>query len=146
MTASDFVAPPRRTFAPWQRYLSYIPLYGLGVPLARGLELVGKWPNAIGRRMRQTMGNFDGYEPTAQDVFVCSYFKSGTTWMLQMAIQVAHKGAAEFENIHHAVPWSDGPGPLKAYMIPLEDPVASAAFSVGSANHQDASRTERSAL
>jgi aryl sulfotransferase len=121
MIASDFVAPPRRKFAPWQRYLSYIPLYGLGVPLVRCLELMGKWPNAIGRRVRQTMGNFAGYEPTAHDVFVCSYFKSGTTWMLQTAIQTAYRGAAEFENIHHVVPWPDGPGRLKSHMIPLDD-------------------------
>jgi Sulfotransferase domain len=122
MIASDFIPPPRRTFSPWQRYLSFIPLYGLGLPLVRCLELMGKWPNAMGRRVGQTMGNFGSYQPTAHDVFVCSYFKSGTTWMLQMSIQIAHRGAAEFENIHHAVPWPDGPGRLKAHMIPLDDP------------------------
>ena len=56
---------------------------------------------------------FHGYEPTEHDVFVATFGKSGTNWMMQISQQIAHYGAAEFDHIHERVPWPDGPsGPV----------------------------------
>jgi len=62
---------------------------------------------------------FAGYRPTEHDVFVATFGKSGTNWMMQIAQQIAHLGRAEFDHIHDVVPWPDAPsgGP-----IPLSDP------------------------
>jgi hypothetical protein len=123
MIASDFVPPPRKPFAPWVRYASYVPLYGLALPIVKTLETFGAWPRVISRRAHRNISPFADYEPSAGDVFVCAYFKSGTTWTLQMATQVAFRGRAEFANIHHVVPWPDVPmPPMSRLMIPLADP------------------------
>ncbi len=53
---------------------------------------------------------FAGYEPDEHDVFVATFAKSGTNWMMQISQQIAHHGAAEFDHIHQLVPWPDGPG------------------------------------
>jgi len=61
---------------------------------------------------------FKGYQPTEHDVFVATFAKSGTNWMMQIAQQISHRGDAEFKHIHAVVPWPDAPalGP-----IPLRD-------------------------
>ena len=63
---------------------------------------------------------FDGYTPTESDILVCSYFKSGTHWMMQIAHQIAHRGAGEYESIYDVIPWNEGPNPKLA--LPLTDP------------------------
>ena len=132
MRASDFVAPPRRSFPAWARWVSYIPLYGLMLPLIKGLELVGLWPKLIARRPFGPEVVFRDYTPSAHDVFVCSYFKAGTTWTLQMATQIAFRGEAEFDNLHHAVPWPDMAMPaMQRHMIPLADPSPAARSPTG---------------
>ena len=55
---------------------------------------------------------FAGYTPTAADVFVATFSKSGTNWMMQMAQQIAYFGEAEFEHIHDLVPWPEPPIPF----------------------------------
>jgi len=52
---------------------------------------------------------FKGYQPTARDVFVCSYSKSGTYWTLQIAYQIAQRGQGTFDHIHDVVPWPEAP-------------------------------------
>ncbi|HEX5047758.1 MAG TPA: sulfotransferase domain-containing protein [Gammaproteobacteria bacterium] len=121
MPASDFRPPERRPFKPWQRYLSYLPLYLLVVPLSRVLEVSGVWKKLV-RRRGAMFGAFGDYRARAGDVFACAGFKSGTTWLLQMATQIAHRGNAEFADIHQVVPWPDGPPMLKAHMVPIDDP------------------------
>jgi hypothetical protein len=54
---------------------------------------------------------FQGYQPTAHDVFVCTYSKSGTNWALQIAYQIAHRGRGQFEHIHDVVAWPEAPMP-----------------------------------
>ncbi len=54
---------------------------------------------------------FQDYQPTARDVFVCTYAKSGTNWMMQIAYQIAHRGRGDYTHIHHVVPWPDAPSP-----------------------------------
>jgi hypothetical protein len=125
MRASDFAPPPRRPHPAWARYASNALLYGLGVPIVKTIEAFGGWPSSgMARGIRSnTARAFDDYTPTRSDVIVCSFFKSGTTWLLQMTTQIAYRGQAEFENIHHAVPWPDVPMPAMARrMIPLADP------------------------
>jgi aryl sulfotransferase len=123
MIASDFVPPPRRPFAPWVRYASYVPLYGVALPLVKTLEAFGAWPQIMSRRAHRESSPFRDYRPSGGDVFVCAYFKSGTTWTLQIATQIAFRGQAEFANIHHVVPWPDVPmPPMARLMIPLADP------------------------
>ncbi len=54
---------------------------------------------------------FSGYQPTARDVFVCTYAKSGTNWTMQIAYQIAQRGNGEFAHIHDVVPWPEAPLP-----------------------------------
>ena len=61
---------------------------------------------------------FAGYEPTEHDVFVATFGKSGTNWMMQIAQQIAHRGEAEFDHIHSVAAWPDSPAPGP---IPLHD-------------------------
>lgn len=50
---------------------------------------------------------FTKYTPSAQDIFVCTYAKSGTNWMMQLAHQIAFHGAGEYEHIHDVVAWPE---------------------------------------
>jgi hypothetical protein len=121
--ASVFVPPPRRPFPTWVRVTSLILLYGVAWPIVKFLELLGVWPGLLARRPLGTSKAFGDYRPSAHDVIVCSYFKAGTTWTLQIATQIAFRGKAEFDNLHHAVPWPDVPAPsLARFIIPLADP------------------------
>jgi aryl sulfotransferase len=123
MRASDFSPPPRKPWPAWARYASYVPLYGIALPIVKTLEVFGRWPGAMGSRIRRSQPDFGDYRPTASDVIVCAFFKSGTTWLLQMTTQIAYRAQAEFDYIHHAVPWPDVPAPPMArLMIPLTDP------------------------
>ena len=60
------------------------------------------------------------YEPTAHDVLVCTYYKSGTNWAMQIAYQISMRGAGEYGNIHDVVAWPDEP--LRGYSVTLDDP------------------------
>ncbi|HUL81840.1 MAG TPA: sulfotransferase domain-containing protein [Gammaproteobacteria bacterium] len=96
-----------------------MPLYLLGVPLSRALELTGQWPRIT--RGGGRLGNFGDYKARAGDVFACAWFKSGTTWLLQMTLQIAFRGEADFDDIHEVVPWPDSPPQLKRYIVPLDE-------------------------
>ena len=72
------------------------------------LRFVGRQANAP-KNMQKT---FVDYTPTTADVFVASYAKSGTYWMMQIAQQVAYRGEAEFDYIHDLVPWPESPLPI----------------------------------
>ncbi len=63
---------------------------------------------------------FDGYTPAASDVLVCSYFKSGTHWMMQIAHQIVHRGRGQYDSIYDVIPWNEGPNPRLG--LPLDDP------------------------
>jgi hypothetical protein len=69
---------------------------------------------------------FRTYTPTSHDVFVATYVKSGTNWMMQIAHQLLNHGEADFEHIHCVVPWPDTAlmGPMRRYAVPVDDPSA----------------------
>jgi hypothetical protein len=92
-------------------------LMGLLIEIGKRIGLGKQLVRLAMRRMRsQTTKKkaFDGYQPTEHDVFVATFAKSGTNWMMQIAQQIAHRGEAEFPHIHAVVPWPDAPslGPI----------------------------------
>lgn len=95
-------------------------LYGIGLPLTKLLELFGVWPRLISRGMARMMRRAPKFEPTGHDVFVCAYFKSGTNWTMQIAVQIAYRGRAEFAHIHDLVPWMDLPASNR-FTVSLDD-------------------------
>jgi Sulfotransferase domain len=125
VTTSDFRPPVRRDFPRWVRLASYVPLFVLGVPLVKTLELAGLWPptsTRLAMRLRRRMqSSLIEYHPTCHDVFACVGFKSGTTWLMQIAVQIAYKGHAEFDNILSVVAWPDTAPFFSKYVIPLSD-------------------------
>ena len=80
-----------------------------------------RWPRWVTRTLTKVLTRFpQDYAPTAHDVLICSYYKSGTNWTMQIAVQIAHRGRAEFEPIHDLVAWPDMD--IRAgYAIPLAD-------------------------
>jgi len=122
MSTNKLTGMRRKSFSPWVRYPSLLLLYGLLVPLTKVMEKTGLWRRLSARRRRDFYGNFGGYQATAHDVFTCVYFKSGTNWLIQIALQVIHHGAAEFEHVHDIVPWPDSPDP--DYAVSLSDETA----------------------
>ncbi|HEX6287721.1 MAG TPA: sulfotransferase domain-containing protein [Herpetosiphonaceae bacterium] len=78
------------------------------------LELLGSQMQS--RRIKQRA--FQSYQPTKRDLFVCTYSKSGTNWMMQIAYQIAHHGHGDYEHIHDVVPWPDAPMPS---IVTLDD-------------------------
>jgi hypothetical protein len=105
-------------------------VYGLGAPLMWALEKTGRAERVFARRTVRLRKAFEeknpfrDYVPDKQDVFVATYAKSGTNWMMQIAHQLIWHGMGEFEHIHSVVPWPDtelmGPA-MRRYAIPLQD-------------------------
>ena len=87
------------------------------------LALIGKMRDGQLRELRKN-NPFTGYRPTEHDVFVVTYVKSGTNWMMQLAHQLLFHGAGDYEHIHCVVAWPDTKlmGPMANYAIPVEDP------------------------
>ncbi len=86
---------------------------GLGGVVKRGL---------VRRHVTARPGRLHRYAVQPGDVFVCTWSKSGSNWMLQLALQTAWRGGVDFDHIHQLVPWPDAPGPILAS---LERPVRS---------------------
>jgi Sulfotransferase domain len=113
-------ARPRRKPAPkWTRTLLVGLFYGIGFPLSLVLSLFGKWPPAMMSSAR-TRATAKAFTPGAHDVLICSFFKSGTNWTMQIAVQIAYRGQAQFEHIHDLVPWIEIP-PRANMAIPVTD-------------------------
>ena len=62
---------------------------------------------------------FKGYVPTKDDVIVATLARSGTHWAMQIALQIAYLGDAEYDYIYDLVSWVDYPLPVS---IPVKDP------------------------
>lgn len=101
-----------------------------GLRLADRLGLYRLLFRPMGRMASRIFaGGFGDYRPAAGDVVVCSYFKSGTNWSLQIVTQIANRGAVEFEHIHDLVPWPEAPGPFP--VIDIRDPAPGRASPTG---------------
>ncbi len=50
---------------------------------------------------------FKGYVPTKNDVIIACNSRSGTHWMMQIALQTAHLGQADYDYIYDVVAWPD---------------------------------------
>jgi hypothetical protein len=91
-----------------------LPLAGIVVLLRRFgqsrrvVDWFAGFMNSPWRKQRE----FAGYRPTSSDVIVATYARSGTNWALQIALQIAHYGEAEFNFLHDIVAWPDAPLPL----------------------------------
>ena len=121
-------------FMAFMHYVMLLPTYLIFVPLLWVVNKMGRRPafwRRFGRVMRRTTGMdvaFEGYEPRPQDVFICSYYKSGTNWTMQIAHQIATRGQGEFEHVHDVIPWPDSaPG----YAISLHDTTIQSASPTG---------------
>jgi len=110
----------RRMWSNRARYVSWPFVYGLLLPIVRVLELVGVWPRLISRSFTRMTAKPPPFQPGAHDVFVCSYYKTGTNWTMQIAVQIAHRGRAEFDHIHDLVPWYEIPAD-NSFAVSLED-------------------------
>ncbi len=101
--------------------------YGLVVPVNWLLTRLGFKSGLVALLNRaQAAGKFaeifKDYEPSASDVFVTTFAKSGTNWMMQIAHQIAFRGAGDYAHIHDVISWPDMGGKTSARMaIPLTD-------------------------
>jgi hypothetical protein len=113
----------------WVRPLAWPFLWLVFVPLTK--IFARRWPRGLSRALTRFMAQFPAdYVPAEHDAFVCSYFKSGTNWTMQIAVQIAHRGRAEYEHIHELVPWPDLPEKW-GYAVPLGDDRPRAACPTG---------------
>jgi hypothetical protein len=102
----------------WLRYLALCLIWTVGVPVK---TLLGKrWPRTLSRAMTRMLATWPAYRPTAHDVLVGAYFKSGTNWTMQLVVQIAHRGRAEFDHIHDLVPWPEVPA-RAGWAVPITD-------------------------
>jgi hypothetical protein len=92
--------------------------------------LARRWPLMISRGLTRAIGTFPKYEPSAADVFICSYFKSGTNWTMHIALQIAFRGGARFEHVHDVVAWPEVPERMRM-AVPVEDDRPRAASPTG---------------
>jgi hypothetical protein len=118
----------RKSFSPWVRYPSLLALYGIGVPAMKLLEKTGLFLR-IANRGNRPYGHFGDYQPSPHDVMACVYFKSGTNWLLQILLQITHRGQAQFEHVHELVPWPDAHTP--EYAVSLTDVTAQEKSTTG---------------
>ncbi len=104
-------------------------MYLMAAPTVWCLERLGLtarlFARMTARQHQQVIAKnpFKGYVPTSHDVFIATFVKSGTNWMMQIAHQLAFHGYGHFEHIHDVVSWPDTKlmGPMRGYAIPLED-------------------------
>jgi hypothetical protein len=134
MSTAAAIRPPVRKFEhkpipPALRWVMGAWIYGIVGPLVWFLQKAGLAERAFNRMSAGRQKRFKeknplrDYVPGKQDVFVATYAKSGTNWMMQIAHQLIWHGAGEFDHIHSVVPWPDTKmmGPFQRYAIPLED-------------------------
>jgi hypothetical protein len=105
MSRHDEIIRPR----PLGPLLPIVAIMRLGASLG-----VGEW--VLRRLLLKPVASprprvFRNYVPSERDVFVTTFLKSGTNWAMQMCVEIAHRGAAEFEHIHELVPWPEAPLP-----------------------------------
>jgi hypothetical protein len=130
-SARDGSAKPfvRRKPPSWARFIM-LPFFWIVVmPLSR--VFARRWPRFVSRMLTRFLSGFPkDYVPAAHDVLICSYFKSGTNWTMQIATQIAYRGRAPFEHIHELVPWADLPD-NSGFALPMSNHGPRAACPTG---------------
>ena len=101
-----------RSFSKRAVFLMSIVFYGVILPLNWVLTRLGFQFVLVSVMNRaRARGRFEkvfqGYTPAHGDVFVCTFAKSGTNWMMQIAHQIAFRGAGEYAHIHDVISWPD---------------------------------------
>jgi hypothetical protein len=93
----------------------------VAVPMARLADATGLTPRlfqtfkgAIANK--RLSNNFGTYQPDEHDILVCTFPKSGTNWMMQIAYQIIHRGMGDFEHVHQYMPWPDAMFPIEAQL------------------------------
>ena len=56
-------------------------------------------------RSPEAMAALERFAVRPSDVFICTYTKSGTTWMQQVVHQLRTGGSMDFDEISVVVPW-----------------------------------------
>jgi hypothetical protein len=86
------------------------------------VRMLGRMSTGQQKRLRKK-NPFRTYVPGPQDVFVMTYAKSGTNWMMQIAHQLIHHGTSDYDHLHDLVPWPDTTVMpfVKKYAIPIEE-------------------------
>jgi sulfotransferase family protein len=126
---ADAAPPFRRRTPSTRRLIVMTPLFwGVVWPMSK--ILTRRWPLMMSRALTRVLGTFPKYEPSAADVFVCSYFKSGTNWTMHIALQIAFRGSARFEHVHDLVAWPETPLGMRI-AIPVDDGRPRAASPTG---------------
>lgn len=77
------------------------------------------WMQARDYKKFLAQNPFRNYTPDEHDVFVATYPKSGTNWMLHLVYQLLSGGNEAFDHIHSVVAWPEEP--TTGYSIPLSD-------------------------
>lgn len=83
--------------------LAFLPirlLNGLG-NVEQSMKLI-KW---LGDKAPQN--HFEQYAFTKSDVVVATLARSGTHWMMQIILQIAHRGQAEYDYLYDIVAWPE---------------------------------------
>lgn len=79
--------------------------------LMRSLLQLGQWRLLFrlleAGQARLANRAFANYTPTAQDVIIGTLARSGTHWMMQIALQIAHRGTANYGYLYDWVAWPE---------------------------------------
>lgn len=125
----------RERFSTAEQLVAHALAHTVGKPALWLIEQLGyserMW-RKIGETIQQKVAlnkDFGLYQPTASDVIVCTFPKSGTNWALQIVHQIATRGHGEYEHIHDVVPWPDVD--MQDFVVPIEDTSALAASPTG---------------
>ena len=106
-------------------------MYGIAAPLVWTLEKLGRSERFFAalrkgqlRRLAASKIPSPAMFRSSHDVFIATFAKSGTNWVMQIVHQLLFHGQGEFDHIHDVVPWPDmnSAGPMRRYAIPLDDP------------------------
>lgn len=119
----------KRPVPPLMQWVAGLWMEGVARPGVWTLERLGRAERVMGSFSARRLADikqknpFQGHTAGAQDVFVMTYSKSGTNWMMQIALQLIYHARAEYDHIHELVPWPDVegmPGFMQHYAIPLK--------------------------
>src|SRR5258706_8289847 len=122
--------PFKRTAPSWpmQIFVGVLMDYGFrpAIKISERRGAAVKLFSNFGRQQRKRLEKknpFRGYGPGPQDVFVMTYAKSGTNWMMQIAHQLIYHGKSDYAHLHDLVPWPDTTVMpfVKKYAIPIQE-------------------------